>query len=127
MTHLEEMLQGKRPRAILRPPAVPAPATIGRLAAEYGWLLREVSLERVADKQAFIAAFAAALEFPAWHGHNWDAFEELIRDRSWLPKSNGLILHVTTGDDPAPEITTGVHIIEEAASPTLIPILTTSR
>jgi hypothetical protein len=33
----------------------------------------------------FFAAVAGALDLPAWFGANWDALDEVLADRSWLP------------------------------------------
>jgi RNAse (barnase) inhibitor barstar len=43
--------------------------------------------------------FAAALQFPAYFGENWDALDECLTDLSWLPAQRYLIA-ITT----APEV-----------------------
>ena len=48
-----------------------------------GWLCYPVDGAKVSDKAAFLGAFAASLHFPSYFGHNWDAFEECLRDLSW--------------------------------------------
>jgi len=35
------------------------------------------------DKVALLAAVGAALDFPPYYGHNWDALEECLNDLSW--------------------------------------------
>lgn len=37
------------------------------------------------DKASALAAFAAALDFPAWFGGNYDALADAVGDLSWLP------------------------------------------
>lgn len=45
----------------------------------------EVDLQRVATARDIHVAFAAALGFPDWYGHNWDAFWDLISSDYPLP------------------------------------------
>ena len=114
MTRLEGMLRGERPAGVLRGRSVPATATIERLASDYGWTLREVDLRGVEDKAGFIEAWAVGLAFPAWHGKNWDAFEELLHDLSWLGTPAGCIVvarGMLKGDS---DVDFGMAIVEEA-------------
>jgi len=46
----------------------------------------------VDTKAEFLTAAAKALHFPVWAGRNWDAFEELVNDLSWLPPAKGYLL-----------------------------------
>lgn len=113
MTRLEEMLRGQRPRRVLRGRAVPSRATIERLAVRHRWALREVDLSGVHDKRGFIDAWARGLDFPAWHGHNWDAFEELLRDLSWLGDVPGCIVVVRGLLEGDADVEFGMGIVEE--------------
>lgn len=45
---------------------------------------RIVRGQRCTDKQRLLQEFAAALQFPYYFGHNWDAFDECLNDLSWL-------------------------------------------
>jgi hypothetical protein len=38
----------------------------------------------VQNKRSFLKVFAAELQFPSAFGNNWDAFEDYLRDLSWL-------------------------------------------
>jgi hypothetical protein len=47
---------------------------------------------RIHDKATFLKAFAATLRFPKTFGSNWDAFEDCMRDLSWLKLEEGATL-----------------------------------
>jgi hypothetical protein len=51
-----------------------------------------------AEKDALLKALAAALDFPAWFGANWDALEDCLSD---LPDAGHVLLfeHAKAGDD----------------------------
>ncbi len=114
MTRLEEMLRGERPAGLLRGRSVPATETIERLASEYGWALREIDLSGVRDKAPFIEAWARGLAFPTWHGKNWDAFEELLHDLSWLGDLRGCMVAVRGLREGDPDVDFGMAIVGEA-------------
>ena len=46
----------------------------------------------VRSKRKLFAIFAATLHFPKYFGWNWDAFEECLRDLSWLPPSRPIAI-----------------------------------
>lgn len=62
-------------------------------AAEQGWRFFYLAGQGITSKRQFLQACAQAMEFPAYFGHNWDAFEECIRDLSWLPARGYLLLY----------------------------------
>lgn len=66
--------------------------TIEKLAEAAGWHFLHLDGARVDTKAEFLAAAAKALSFPAWAGRNWDAFEELVNDLSWLSPAPGYLL-----------------------------------
>jgi IS1 family transposase len=43
---------------------------------------------RSRTKSELLSEWAAALQFPWYFGHNWDAFHECIRDMAWLSASS---------------------------------------
>ncbi|HJT62766.1 MAG TPA: barstar family protein [Burkholderiales bacterium] len=62
-----------------------------------------LSLVRVpfADKAQLLKNIAAALHFPDWFGHNWDALEDCLTDLSWRD-APGYVLLIESprpGDD----------------------------
>ena len=46
-----------------------------------------IDLSACASKRDLLDRFAAALSFPSWFGHNWDAMHDCLTDLSWLPAS----------------------------------------
>lgn len=46
----------------------------------------------VRSKQKLLAILADRLRFPAYFGRNWDALEECLRDLSWLPAEQPVVL-----------------------------------
>lgn len=53
-----------------------------------------LSLARIAfgNKETLLRNFAAALRFPAWFGHNWDALEDCLGDLSWSDAPGHVLL-----------------------------------
>ena len=45
------------------------------------------------DKQSFLREVARALRFPAYFGENWDAFDESVRDLSWMPAKGYVLVY----------------------------------
>lgn len=116
MNDLEEMLRGELPPGVIYPPAISV-GPIVALAYTYGWTIRDVELENVSTKQDFLDAWAAGLDFPDWRGHNWDAFEELLADLSWLGPVRGCIVCVNDlGATPPHDVAVGMRIVEEVVA-----------
>ena len=49
-----------------------------------GALIRLIRGARCKRDSGVFQEFAAALQFPYYFGHNWDAFDECINDLSWV-------------------------------------------
>lgn len=43
-------------------------------------------------KRQLLAILALGLDFPGYFGWNWDAFEECLRDLSWIPVPTKIVL-----------------------------------
>lgn len=56
-----------------------------------GFEVARIDLAGCGDSAALFARFAAALGFPEWFGHNWDALGDSLGDLSWRP-SGGYVL-----------------------------------
>lgn len=65
---------------------------LARIVEDAGWRFLYLDAGKVHEKHHFLAAMAGVLQFPEWAGHNWDAFEELLNDLSWLPPVQGYVL-----------------------------------
>jgi RNAse (barnase) inhibitor barstar len=50
-----------------------------------------LSLAAISDKAGLLRALGAALDFPDWFGHNWDALEDCLGDLSWI-QSNCIVV-----------------------------------
>lgn len=61
-------------------------------AEKSGLAVIRIDLSAVRDKVALFERLAAALEFPDWFGHNWDALADCLGDLSWLPAEGYLLL-----------------------------------
>lgn len=70
-----------------------------RSATRQGFFGGIIDGQAVADKATFLHAAARALRFPAYFGHNWDAFEECVTDMAWARGAEGYLLLY---DNPRP-------------------------
>ncbi len=98
------------------------PTRLSRLlsaARERGYRVCTLDLTGVATKEELLSRAAQALEFPAYFGGNWDAFEECVNDLAWLP-ARGYVLHLRGPQslaERAPEtFATLLGILQEAAT-----------
>jgi hypothetical protein len=69
------------------------PETIRRWAEAGQYAFLYIDGAPVVDKASFFESASTALQLPAYFGHNWDAFEESIRDLSWLRAPGYLLLY----------------------------------
>ncbi len=93
---------------------------LARATEAAGWRFLRADASEVRDKAAFLSTAGASLNFPVWAGHNWDAFEELVNDLSWLPPARGCVLLLDNLGEFArqrPEdLRVGLEILEAAAA-----------
>ena len=57
-----------------------------------GFRVVTVDGEQCRTKTTALVEFAARLDFPPYFGHNWDAFEECLRDLAWMPAPGYVIV-----------------------------------
>ena len=61
--------------------------------AAWGWRAFHLDGRRIVDKPSFLSVAGAALAFPTYYGHNWDAFEEMVCDLAWVPAAGYVLLY----------------------------------
>lgn len=57
-----------------------------------GFSIHRIDLAEARDKSSLLKQLAAALAFPGWFGHNWDALSDCLNDLSWVPADGHLML-----------------------------------
>lgn len=57
-----------------------------------GTVVKLIRGTRGRNLQALFQEWAAALQFPYYFGHNWDAFDECINDLYWLPSKKYIFI-----------------------------------
>jgi RNAse (barnase) inhibitor barstar len=67
--------------------------TVEQIAAEPGTKVFYLNGKKINNKQTFLKQAAEAMEFPAYFGNNWDAFDECITDLTWCPAQRYVILY----------------------------------
>jgi len=87
---LARRLQQPAEAGIHRLPPGDARATAAAAQA-LGYAVFHVDMDGCADKAALLARIAAALRFPDWFGHNWDALADCLGDMSWRPATGYVI------------------------------------
>jgi RNAse (barnase) inhibitor barstar len=74
----------------------------------------------IRSKADFMAAVAAAMSFPDWFGANLDALYDCLRDLSWLPPGEHVLVwrhpEVLAAADP-PTYRALDEVLRDAASP----------
>ena len=97
MTALNRILGGVHPAGVYRFADSLAAPDVLRRVEQRGWIGWHLPGSLIDEKAAFLAACSQAMGFPAYFGHNWDAFEECITDLGWAPSTGYLLLY----DEPA--------------------------
>lgn len=70
----------------------PIASRIVRQAEAAGFFVAQINGSVAETRTAFLNQTARLLQFPDYFGHNWDAFDECIRDLEWLPASGYVII-----------------------------------
>ena len=94
-------------------------ATLGMATRDAGLLARRIDLRGCTGKAMLMLRLAAALDFPAGGGRNWDALSDQLRDLSWLPAAGYALLFDAARDLRDADETsfdTLLEILDEAAT-----------
>jgi hypothetical protein len=115
-----QVAAGNEAAAVRRLPLSDATvAGIEALAHALDLRVHVVDLAGCETKADLLERAAAALAFPEWFGHNWDAWFDCLTDFSWQPAASGhvLLLRQASGlRQAAPEsLDTALAIVEDAA------------
>lgn len=92
MKSLKPILTGQRPPGLYRIFSRAQPDTILEALAAEGWHGFYVQGSTITDKASFLAAWGEALGFPHYVAPNWDAFEEAVRDLTWVPAAGYAVI-----------------------------------
>jgi hypothetical protein len=63
-----------------------------RELAGAGWGIYPLPGNQLTGTGRLLDAYARALSFPAWFGHNWHALTDCLTDLSWLPARGHVVL-----------------------------------
>jgi RNAse (barnase) inhibitor barstar len=66
---------------------------VEQIAAEPGTKVFYLDGKKINSKETFLSKAAEAMQFPAYFGANWDAFDECITDLTWCPAQRYVILY----------------------------------
>lgn len=61
-------------------------------AEQNGFAVFRVELAYVQDKGELLKAVGAAMDFPEWYGHNWDALLDCLADLGWRPAEGYVVI-----------------------------------
>lgn len=105
-------------RAGMRPLPIGSATRLLDAAAANGYCARRIELGGCEGKADLLDRFAEALAFPAWFGHNWDAFADVLGDLSWLDAPGYVLLLEHSADmrtKYAEDFDTALDILREAS------------
>lgn len=97
MASVQSLFTGKTKPGLYRLRSGVKDEVIERLAKEHDWRVVRINGDKINDKASFIRVVGKALDFPDYSGANWDAFEESLRDLSWLAGKGVVVLY----DEPS--------------------------
>jgi hypothetical protein len=93
MENLEALQDGDIANGVYRYAGRAGTADILKMGARGALFPAQLNGSAIDSKTAFISVTGRALRFPDYSATNWDAFEESLRDLSWLPGTGCLIVY----------------------------------
>jgi hypothetical protein len=69
------------------------PQPILTTITDWGWYAGYINGKLVHGKSTFLVAAGQAFAFPSYYGQNWDAFEEMVNDLSWIQAAGYALLY----------------------------------
>ena len=90
---LDDLPRGECPPGVYRFQGRTRPDPLLSRVAGWGWQPVYLDGLTIDDKPSFLVAAGRAFAFPTYAGRNWDAFEELIQDLSWLAAPGYVVLY----------------------------------
>ena len=90
---LVDLPLGELPCGVYRLISRTHPTPILTMITDWGWHAGYINGNAVEDKAQFLRAAGEAWMFPPYYGHNWDAFEEMVNDLSWLEAAGTVVLY----------------------------------
>ncbi len=89
MRKVERLIEGKAAPGIYRVDGTKPAARIMQSVESRGGRCFVMDGRAVYDKATFLREAGRAMHFPNYAGQNWDAFEELVTDLSWIETAQG--------------------------------------
>ena len=90
---IERLLDGELEPGIYRLDMSLRPGAICHTVKNNGRQCFYLDGSKIVDKESLLAESAAAMSFPDYFGHNWDAFEECITELTWIEDAGCVILY----------------------------------
>lgn len=89
----QDLFRGAVPPALYVTRSRAQVKSINAVAEQQGWRCFHLDGRHITTKATFLRRCAQVMEFPSYFGQNWDAFEECLRDLTWLPARGYLLLY----------------------------------
>ncbi len=120
MTNDAELLRLLQDSARAGVHALPAAgaAEVAKAAHALDFAVFRIELQGCGDKAALLQRIAAAMRFPDWFGHNWDALSDCLTDLSWEP-ARGYVVILEHADalrgESGDTLATALDVFEDAS------------